>query len=167
MILLWAILTLFGVSFLLIVLRGAPFVPTLQKDVDTLFRIYHFKKNDVLVDLGSGDGRVLAAAARHRVKAVGYELNPFLAWYSNIKLRQFTPRPEIVLGDFWISKLPEGTAVVFVFLAKPFMTKLDTKLEREALRLGHDITLVSYGMKIPSKTPEAIHGAMVVYRYTA
>lgn len=167
MIIIWAVFVLLGVSFLLIVFRGAPFVPTHHAAIQTLFRLHHFRKDDVLVDLGSGDGRVLVAAAQKGIRAVGYELNPFLVWYSRLKLRRFTPAPEVRLADFWLSPLPKGTAVVFVFLAKPFMAKLDSKLEREALRLGHDILLVSYGMKISSKTPESVDGGMVVYRYSA
>jgi SAM-dependent methyltransferase len=167
MIILWWLLTLLGVSFLLIVFRGAPYVPTHQKDISKLFDIYRFKTTDLLVDLGSGDGRVLAEAARRNVKAVGYELNPFLALLSRYKTRHLSPKPKIVVGDFWMQSLPDDTAVVFVFLAKPFMEKLDRKLSSEAARLGHDLILVSYGMKIPSRSPERIEGAMVVYRYSA
>lgn len=167
MIILWGLLTLLGVSFLLIVFRGAPYVPTHQKDIKRLFDVYQFKKAEVLIDLGSGDGRVLGEAARHNVKSIGYELNPFLALLSRYKTRHLSPKPHIIVGDFWTQTLPDETAVVFVFLAKPFMEKLDRKLVKEASRLGHDIVLVSYGMKIPSRSPERIEGPMVVYRYTA
>lgn len=164
MLLLWSVLALLGASFLLIVFRGAPYVPTHARDLEKLFSLYRFRQNDVLVDLGSGDGRVLAAAAQHGVKAVGYELNPFLYWYSKIKLRS-ARNVEVRLEDFWASKLPEGTAVVFVFLAGPFMLKLDRKLIKEAERLGRDILLVSYGVKIPGKVPESQEGALIAYRY--
>jgi hypothetical protein len=166
MILLWGFLALLGASFLLIVLRGAPYVPTHERDLEKLFSLYKFRTNDVLVDLGSGDGRVLAAAARRGVRSVGYELNPFLYWYSKVKLRSANSA-EVRLEDFWTSKLPDGTAVVFVFLAGPFMAKLDRKLTKEAERLGHDVLLVSYGMKIPEKRVEAQAGGLLAYRYTA
>lgn len=166
MIVLWAFLALLGASFLLIVFRGAPYVPIHGRDLDRLFTLYKFTKNDILVDLGSGDGRVLAAAARRGIKTVGYELNPFLYWYSKVKLRN-APGVEIKLEDFWTSKLPENTAVVFVFLAGPFMSKLDRKLTKEAGRFGHDILLVSYGMKIPGKAVEAQSGGLLMYRFKA
>lgn len=164
------LLQIFGLilfaCFLLIVLRGAPFVPTRARDIEAIFSLYRFRPGDVLIDLGSGDGRVLAAAARRGVAAIGYELNPFLVWYSRLKLRG-QPNVFVRLEDFWLSKLPEHTAVVFVFLAGPFMRKLDHKLTAEASRLGHDIILVSYGMKLPGKEPEAVQGSMLVYRYHA
>lgn len=166
MILLWSFLALLGASFLLIVVRGAPYVPTHGRDIEKLFELYRFRSSDVLVDLGSGDGRVLAAAAHRGIRAVGYELNPFLYWYSRIKLRS-AEQVEVRLEDFWTSKLPDETAVVFVFLAGPFMAKLDRKLTKEAERLGHDILLVSYGMKVPSKTIEAQAGGLLTYRYSA
>ena len=166
MILLWGFMALLGASFLLIVLRGAPYVPTHERDLDKLFSLYQFRKNDVLIDLGSGDGRVLAAAACRGVRAIGYELNPFLYWYSKVKLHG-TKLAEVRLEDFWTSELPDETAVVFVFLAGPFMAKLDRKLTKEAERLGHDVLLVSYGMKVPEKRIEAQAGGLLAYRYTA
>ena len=162
------LLQIFGLilfaSFLLIVFRGAPFVPTRGRDIDAIFSLYRFRPGDVLVDLGSGDGRVLAAAARRGIHAIGYELNPFLVWYSRLKLRGHQG-VTVRLEDFWLNKLPEETAVVFVFLAGPFMAKLDHKLTSEASRLGHDIILISYGMKLPHKDPKTIQSGMLVYRY--
>lgn len=163
--LLWTIGAVLFASFLLIVVRGAPFVPTRRRDIDELFSLYHFQPRDVFVDLGSGDGRMVAAAATRGILAVGYELNPFLVWYSRYKLAAFSSKAHIKLEDFWQSTLPDNTAVVFVFLAGPFMKKLDTKLQQEATRLGRDITLISYGMKIPEKSIEATRGGYLVYRY--
>lgn len=166
MILLWMLAGLLGASFLLIVFRGAPFVPTRSRDIADLFSLHRFKKGDVLVDLGSGDGRVLMEAARRGIVSVGYELNPFLALYSRIRLRD-VPLATVKLEDFWTTKLPKETAVVFVFLARPFMAKLDNKLSREASRLGHDILLISYGVRILGKTPETQRGGFLTYRYKA
>ncbi len=155
-------------SFLMIVVRGAPYVPTLKNDTRRLFDVYTFKKNEVLVDLGSGDGRIVLAAAERGIHAVGYELNPFLAAWSLWRLKSAgVKNAEICLRDFWKSSLPEETAVVFVFLAGPFMKKLDSKMTSEAKRLGHTITLISYGMKIPGKSPLKIDGSFVFYQYEA
>lgn len=164
---LWTLFGLFFVSFLLIVLRGAPFVPTRHRDLDDLFSFHRFKKSEVLVDLGSGDGRVLRAAAERGIHAVGYELNPFLALASRLWLRRYGERVRVHLADFWTVPLPDTTVVVFVFLADPFMKKLDLKLQQEATRLGHDIVLVSYGSLVPTRSPEATRGGFTSYRYKA
>lgn len=165
MIFLWGVATLLGISFLLIVFRGAPFVPTRPQDINQLFSLYTFKKNELLVDLGSGDGRILAAAASRGIESLGYELNPFLVWYSRLKLKPVEQLTTVRLEDFWRSQLPQETAVVFVFLASPFMKKLDDKLQAEATRLGHDIVLISYGMKIAHKATEKAAGGYLTYRY--
>jgi len=165
MIILWIIGWVLFLAFFAIVLRGAPFVPTHKGEFEALFSLYAFKKGEILVDLGSGDGRVLAAAANRGIAAVGYELNPFLVWYSRWRLRRQGVLAQTRMTDFWLAQLPQNTRVVYVFLAKPFMKKLERKLRRETARLGHDVLLVSYGMELTGKQPETRAGALIVYRF--
>lgn len=153
------------VCFLLIVLRGAPYVPTRAKDTEALFELHDFQPGEVLVDLGSGDGRVLIAAARRGIRSVGYELNPLLAGITWLRLRPFSQQATVRCRDFWVTPLPRDTAVVFVFLAGPFMHRLDRYLTREAARLNRDITLISYGMKIQNRSTQREQGGFMVYRY--
>lgn len=167
MIAIWILLGgLFG-GFLLIVFRGAPYVPTRARDIETLFEMQSFAKRDVLVDLGSGDGRIQIAAAKRGIHSVGYELNPFLALLGYLRTRPCRSLTSTRLADFWLTPLPQRTTVVFVFLAGPFMKKLDRRLTREAKRLGHDIVLISYGIEILGKQPETLKGGYVRYRYKA
>ncbi|HEU5464458.1 MAG TPA: class I SAM-dependent methyltransferase, partial [Candidatus Binatia bacterium] len=57
----------------------APFVPTPQEVVDRMLELAALKKDDVLYDLGSGDGRiVLTAARKYGIRAVGFEISPDL-----------------------------------------------------------------------------------------
>ena len=51
-----------------------PFVPTPQKLVDAMLAIADVKPGDVLIDLGSGDGRiVIAAAKKYGIRATGID----------------------------------------------------------------------------------------------
>ena len=165
MVIVWTIGSIAFASFLLIVLRGAPFVPTRQADVTALFDLHQFQAGDVFVDLGSGDGRMIIAAAQRGIRAVGYELNPFLVAYTWLRVRGLHPRPTVRWRDFWATPLPEHTAVVFVFLAGPFMKRLDRRLQAEADLRSHDLTLISYGMRVPGREPVATSGAYLVFRY--
>ena len=62
--------------FLLSALTGAPYVPTLRKDSQRVFREV-LRSDDVLVDIGSGDGAAMVAALEAGVqRVVGYEINP-------------------------------------------------------------------------------------------
>ncbi|CAI5780517.1 Hypothetical predicted protein [Podarcis lilfordi] len=58
-----------------------PYVPATSKQVENVLRMLK-GRNGPLVDIGSGDGRIVIAAAKVGFKAVGYELNPWLVWYS-------------------------------------------------------------------------------------
>lgn len=135
--------------------------------METLFGLYDFQPDDVLVDLGSGDGRMLLAAAHRSVKSVGYELNPLLAAISWLRLRSVRHLAQVRCRDFWLTPLPNDTAVVFVFLASPFMKKLDKHMAREVKRLGKDLTLISYGVKVDGRPVDKELGGFVAYHYKA
>jgi hypothetical protein len=52
----------------------AVFIPTPQDVVERMLQVAGVKKNEVVVDLGSGDGRiVITAAKRYGCQAIGYE----------------------------------------------------------------------------------------------
>src|SRR5690606_2480244 len=54
-----------------------PYVPTPQNVVDGMLELAQVKKDDVLYDLGSGDGRIpVTAAKRYGVNALGIDINP-------------------------------------------------------------------------------------------
>ncbi|HVL56918.1 MAG TPA: methyltransferase domain-containing protein, partial [Burkholderiaceae bacterium] len=53
------------------------FVPTPQEVVDEMLRVAEVGPNDVLYDLGSGDGRIpITAAKRFGTRGVGYDIDP-------------------------------------------------------------------------------------------
>ena len=57
----------------------APFVPTPPEVVSRILELAEIKPGDVLYDLGSGDGRIVVAAAqRFGIRAVGFEIDPVL-----------------------------------------------------------------------------------------
>jgi SAM-dependent methyltransferase len=166
MIVLWAFALLLFASFMLIVFRGAPYVPIKKHDLEKLFSMIPRDGAGCIVDLGSGDGRVLLEASRRGIPSVGYELNPFLVALSRFRARQ-SVGANVLLRDFWQTPLPDSTTVVFVFLATPYMAKLDRKLKREVARLGHDILLISYGVSMPFLDSDMSSGPFLGYSYKA
>jgi outer membrane protein assembly factor BamB len=67
----------------------AAFVPTPSAVVERMLEMASVTKDDVVYDLGSGDGRILIAAAKkHGCKAVGYEIQPLLVEQSRLKVRE-------------------------------------------------------------------------------
>ena len=155
----------FFVTFMLIVFRGAPYVPTKRADVTKLFDELSLGDKDVIVDLGSGDGRLLLEAAKRGISSVGYELNPFLVLVSWMRLRKYEGRARVAMRDFWLTYLPKRTKVVFVFLGTPFMKKLDNYLLRQMQHRDDELLLVSYGVPVPGREPVRETGAFLVYAY--
>jgi predicted RNA methylase len=60
------------------------FVPTPTEVVERMLELAEVTKDDVVYDLGSGDGRiVILAAKRYGARGVGVEIDPLLVWFSN------------------------------------------------------------------------------------
>jgi SAM-dependent methyltransferase len=65
-----------------------PFVPSPQIVVDKMIELADVKKGDVVYDLGSGDGRIVIAAAKKGAKAVGFEIDPDLVGQSRANIQK-------------------------------------------------------------------------------
>lgn len=154
--------------FCLVLLRGAPYVPTLKKQVETALDLLDLKSGDTLLELGCGDGKVLAAAAKRGWRAVGYELNPVLAAVAWLRTRRYGDRVTVRCRDFWLSDWPSAEGI-FVFLLDPFMQKLDTKIVqsygRHGKYKGKKVRLASVAFKVPGKTPKVERSGVFLYEY--
>jgi hypothetical protein len=143
--------------------RGAPYLPTFGDKMNRMFDMvrHHVTNSEYMqrklasrtlrfVDLGSGDGRVVFRAAREGmfVRSVGYEINPALHVFANIR-RLITPgywhTTRFHMSDLWKTTLNEYD-VVAVYGLSPIMHRLGNKLERE-LRPGSIV--VSNVFEIP------------------
>jgi SAM-dependent methyltransferase len=65
-----------------------PFVPSPQFVVDKMIELAGVKKGDVVYDLGSGDGRIVIAAAKKGAHAVGFEIDPELVGESRANIQK-------------------------------------------------------------------------------
>jgi cyclopropane fatty-acyl-phospholipid synthase-like methyltransferase len=65
-----------------------PFVPSPQEVVDKMIELAGVKKGDVVYDMGSGDGRIVIAAAKKGARAVGFEIDGDLAKESRENIRK-------------------------------------------------------------------------------
>lgn len=67
----------------------APFVPTPHEVVDAMLRLAHVTKDDIVYDLGCGDGRiVIAAAQKFGAHGVGVDIEPYWVEQSQSNARQ-------------------------------------------------------------------------------
>ena len=150
------VVVLLGIS----VVRGAPYVPTHSKQVDIALDLLDLKPGQHLVDVGSGDGRVLIAAAQRGIKATGYEINPLLCLLTWWRARKYRPLVKIVWGDMWGKKLPEDLKGVFVFTMGRYMPKLEAKIKSEGLS---GVRMVSHGFELLDRKPKKKKEAIVLY----
>jgi SAM-dependent methyltransferase len=160
MIIIWLVLILIFISFGLIVAVGAPYVPTKKAELVKLFDHLKVRKGARLLDMGSGDGRVLFLASKKGYKATGYELNPILFAISKLRLTQFK-KSKVVLKSYWAADISKAD-VIFVFSAQPFMNRLLKKLEDE---LKPGAMVISYGFSFPSRKIDEKFGAFNIYEF--
>lgn len=111
---------------------GAPFVPTRRERVDAMLELAKPGPGELWVDLGSGDGRILVAAAQAGARAVGYEFHPLLVLLSRLAIaRSGLGRLASVLqGDLWKADLSKAD-VVSLYLMPYRMERMRAKLEAE------------------------------------
>lgn len=115
---------------------GAPWVPTHKEIVNKILEMSRLKPNEILYDLGSGDGRLVIAAVRDfGANAVGVEIDPFRVIYSRFKIFQLglAGKARIIRGNFFHVELQTADVVV-LFLLQRTNDKLRRKLEQELLR---------------------------------
>ena len=95
-----------------------------------MIALAQIKPQTKAVDLGSGDGRIVIALARAGVDAVGYEINPILAWWSRIRIYRLglQSRARIYNQSFWSADL-SGFDVVMIFGITHIMGRLEKKLK--------------------------------------
>ncbi len=149
------------IAFTFVVAFGAPYLPTLRKRVPEALDLIDLKPGQILVELGSGDGRVLAEAARRGITCIGYELNPFLVLYSKVRLIKYHKFTKVIWGNYWHKQWPKAQGI-FVFLLQPYMEKLGTKIEQN---YPEGIKLVSFAFTIPGKQPVKESNGLYLYRF--
>jgi hypothetical protein len=124
-----------------------PYVPTPARIVATMLEMAALTPDDVLYDLGSGDGRiVIAAAARFGARGVGIDLHPKRIREAEENAREagVSDLVEFVLGDLFDADLGPAT-VVTLYLLPEVNRRLRPKLLAE-LRPGARIVSHNYDL---------------------
>jgi SAM-dependent methyltransferase len=105
---------------------AGPYVPTPWVIVDAMLGLADIRADDVVYDLGSGDGRlVITAAKRYKARGVGVELQPELVALANegAKKEDVADRVKFIQGDLFETDIREAT-VVTLYLLPRFVTRL-------------------------------------------
>ena len=134
---------------------AGPYVPSPWPIVDEMIKLADIGPNDLVYDLGSGDGRLVTAAVkRHGARGVGIEIQTQLVELANIQAKHegVTDKVTFVAADLFETDL-RGASVVTLYLLPRFVTRLVPKLRAELAPgsriVSHDYPLVPWS---PDKT---------------
>ncbi|XP_054771990.2 ATP synthase subunit C lysine N-methyltransferase-like [Lytechinus pictus] len=162
-----------------------PYVPATTAQVDNVFSVLKRASTStsttnqtlnavrgtevrkILVDLGSGDGRIVIEGAKQGYHGVGYELNPWLVWYSRIASRQagMKHRTSFHRTNLWNVDLSKFDVIV-IFGVSQMMAALESKISAE---MKPSTLVVACRFPIPDWEPHLCEGTGVdeVWLYRA
>jgi SAM-dependent methyltransferase len=148
-------------SFAVSVLFGPPYVPTLTPNLETALDMLDLQPGQTLLDLGSGDGKVLIAAAERGWNAVGIEVSPFLVLLARLRTAKYRGRVRVIWGNYFTVQWPDADGV-FGFILQRQMRRMD-----ERMRIWHTrpVRLASFAFTIPGKKPVSERAGVYLYEY--
>ena len=124
--------------------RFLPLVLTSPHIVRKMLQLAQVGSEDVVCDLGSGDGRILIAAVKEfgAKKAIGYEINEdfYQASLSEIKHQNLQEKITVIKGDLFKADISEAS-VIALYLSPEAIKLITPKLEKD----------VKFGMRIVSR----------------
>jgi len=159
-------------------IKAGPYVPTPTVIVDEMLKLADIRRDDFVVDLGSGDGRiVITAAERFGSRGLGVDIDPALVELANDNARRagVADRVRFEQRDLFATSLADAT-VVTVYLLPHTVTQLVDKLRGEmpagARVVSHDYALAPWPedrairMEVPEKVAISGSTRTILYLYT-
>lgn len=160
MMLLFVIITAAMLCFGLVVIFGAPYVPSLKPHMSAAFDLLKLERDDLLLELGAGDGRVMLAALERGYRVVGYELNPILALIAWLRTRRYGKRAQVVWGDAFRASWPKDAKAVYLFGVQRLAARVDQRL-----RGKQGARFVTVGFKVSGRRANETKDAVHLYIY--
>lgn len=151
------------------VVHGTIYAPTSNRSVAEMVKLADPKPGDRVIDLGSGDGRIVIAFAERGAMAVGYEINPLLVAKSRKNIeRAEKARPEIASRamiewkSFWDADLSQFD-IVIVYSLPHIIRDFKKKFDRE-MRPGAKVIMNVF--EVPGWTPIGRERNILLYEKT-
>lgn len=143
---------------------GAQWIPTPRKVVREMLGFAGVGPGDTVIDLGSGDGRIiLMAASEFGADAVGIEADPLRVLITRFRIRSkgLEDGVEVVWGNFFGEDLG-AASVVTVYQSTTINRRLREKLRGE---LGPGARVVSYSFLVEGWEPVKVDEETGLYLY--
>ena len=149
------------------------FVPTPQEVVDAMLKLAKVSKNDVVYDLGSGDGRIPISAAKLGARAVGIDIDPQRIKEANENLKtnsandpSLTKRVTFLNQDLFASNISEATVVTLYLLPSlnvKLIPILNKQLKPGTRIVSHAFDMSADGVDRKPITTENNNGRTIYY----
>ncbi len=153
---------LFVISWIFPALIGkAPYYPSKKEVIKDMLDLAEIKKGESVIDLGSGDGRILFASYKYCQNVTGVELNPFWALWTKLKAIARRQKIKVIYGSLYDVDLSKYD-IIFCYLLPGDMKKLTTKFEQE-LKPGSRVVVNTFTIK--GKKPAMTVGKSYRYDY--
>ncbi|MDQ4120641.1 MAG: methyltransferase domain-containing protein [Acidobacteriota bacterium] len=146
--------------------RDVPYVPTSPEVVSSMLKMANVTKNDVVYDLGCGDGRIVVSAVKDfgAKRGVGVDIDPerIKEAKHNARRADVTNKVTFIEGDLFKTDLREAT-VVTLYLLPAVNLRLLPKLLEE-LKPGTRVVSHAFDMGdwTPEKT-ETVNGSTIYF----
>lgn len=147
----------------------APYVPTPPDVVERMLTLARVGAEDVVYDLGSGDGRiVIAAAQKFGARGVGVEIDPrlFAEAEANARAAGVQNRVRFLLQDALTVDLSDATVVTLYLLSasnvklRPLLTK---QLRKGARIVSHSFAIGDWEPEVVDSFRDAAGTARTLY----
>ena len=134
--------------------KDVVWVPTPEPLIDFMLDMAKVTPSDYVIDLGSGDGRIVLAAARRGARAVGFELNSDLVQLSNEEAQRqgLSDRAEFFVKDIFQSDLAPAS-VLTTYLLPHLNVRVRPQLLRQ-MKPGSRV--VTYAFHMGEWQPDAV-----------
>jgi len=134
--------------------KKIPFVPSPHNVVEKMLSVADPKPDELLIDLGSGDGRIVISAARdYGCRSLGVEIDDVLIDYSRRRIERLgLENAEIVKADLHRFDLSNAD-VVTLYLLPETLKVLKPKL----LNLKRGARIISHDYGIPGLKPDEVY----------
>ncbi len=131
--------------------KDVVWVPTPDGLVERMLRMARVGPKDVVIDLGSGDGRTVIAAAKLGARATGIEYNPDMVSLSikNAEKAGLGDKVKFVKADIFESDFGEATVITMYLLPS-----LNVKLRPKILDLRPGTRIVSHAFNMEEWQPD-------------
>ncbi len=108
-----------------------PFVPTAEKDIADMAKRVGITKEDFVIDLGSGNGKVLFVIERLTGAGIrGLQRAGWTQWYGKVKKLLTGSKIELISANFFEKSWSDAT-VVYAYLYPPLMRSVGEKFKED------------------------------------